>query len=774
MIRLGWRLALAGGRESAVAIGLTALAVALGTAFLLFALSFEPAMATRYDHAAWRDTPGFVDAETADEGLMISRTDDHVLGRPLSRMDVAALSSDAPVPPGLPRVPGPGEAFVSPALASLIEMLPADELGDRFGPVVGTIGPVGLRAPDELAAVVGRDPEALRADGARIVTRFDGAGEIPMPPDPLMRILVVIAVIGALAPVAVFVGSASRLAAARREQRLAAVRLVGGTPRQVAVFAAVEALAATVPGALGGVVLFLLLRPAIALVPLDQATWFVEAIAPPIGPAVALLALVQVVGLVAAIVALRRVNISPLGVRRRERPRPLGRLRLVPLAASLAVLALGVLLAATASANGQGVLNEQLWLIGGGFFGTIVGIALAGPWITALVGRALALVAGGPAGILAGRRLADDPRAAFGAIGGVVMAVFVGSAYLSIASFATSVAPMEERLAVDPHVLLATVPGDGFGTDSALAELRAVEGVETVAVVREVGLEAEDGVLQLGVVADCEALVAVLSVRDAACTDALVHTVAGIRPVTDAAVTTARYLGPASGQSPIQTEDVRLRVSEDAVAPYTRAAVERENAFELPAIIVEPEAFADGGAALPVTRIAVATDGSPGAIERARTAVQVALPTSVVRTVSEAANDGAAMVIELGRVVSLGIIVAMLLAGASLAISVTTGVVERQRPFALLRLAGMPIGRLRAVLVLEAAAPLVTVAALSAVLGSAVAQLLLRASPNLGAPLPDLGVAALLAVAVAGALAVVLAALPLVDRVTATEATRFE
>ena len=58
MIRLGLRLVVAGGRSSAVVIGLTALAVAFGTAILLFALSFEPALATRYNHAAWRDTPG--------------------------------------------------------------------------------------------------------------------------------------------------------------------------------------------------------------------------------------------------------------------------------------------------------------------------------------------------------------------------------------------------------------------------------------------------------------------------------------------------------------------------------------------------------------------------------------------------------------------------------------------------------------------------------------------------------------------------------------------
>ena len=194
----------------------------------------------------------------------------------------------------------------------------------------------------------------------------------------------------------------------------------------------------------------------------------------------------------------------------------------------------------------------------------------------------------------------------------------------------------------------------------------------------------------------------------------------------------------------------------------------------MPAVIIEPAAFADGGAALPTTRMAIRTDGDPQTIERVRTAVQVALPTSVVRTVSEAASDGAAVIVELGRVVSLGVIVAMLLAGASLAIAVISGLVERRTPFALLRLAGMPLARLRAVLVMEAAAPLAAVAALSAVLGTVVAQVVIRSIPTREVPPPDIGVAGLLTVATLGAIAVVLAVMPMVGRITGAEANRFE
>ena len=53
-----------------------------------------------------------------------------------------------------------------------------------------------------------------------------------------------------LFPVLVFIGTATRLSAARREQRFAAMRLVGATPRQISVVAAVESTVAAVAGTL--------------------------------------------------------------------------------------------------------------------------------------------------------------------------------------------------------------------------------------------------------------------------------------------------------------------------------------------------------------------------------------------------------------------------------------------------------------------------------------------------------------------------------------------
>ena len=129
---------------------------------------------------------------------------------------------------------------------------------------------------------------------------------------------------------------------------------------------------------------------------------------------------------------------------------------------------------------------------------------------------------------------------------------------------------------------------------------------------------------------------------------------------------------------------------------------------------------------------------------------------------------------EFGRVVGLGLIGTLVLAGCSLAVAVTTSVLERRRQFALLRSAGMPVSRLRALVLLQAGAPLLAVAAFSAVLGIAVAQLILRLATVDAVPWPDPSLALILGASLIGALAVVALMLPPLERLTRPETARAE
>ena len=82
---------------------------------------------------------------------------------------MAATGPTSPVPPGLPRDPGPGQYYASPALASLLRGTPADELADRYpGRLAGTIGDAALPSPDSLYIIIGhtaaqlaRTPDAI-------------------------------------------------------------------------------------------------------------------------------------------------------------------------------------------------------------------------------------------------------------------------------------------------------------------------------------------------------------------------------------------------------------------------------------------------------------------------------------------------------------------------------------------------------------------------------------------------------------------------------------
>jgi hypothetical protein len=176
MIRLGLRLTLQGGREAAIRLALTAIAVALGVGLLLITLAGINALIAQNDRSAWLNTgiggPGAAGQVTrsADPLWWVLTTDQYgSLG--IDRVDLAATGPRSPIPPGIPSLPGPGQYYVSPALSKLLSTAPAAQLGDRFpGYRIGTIGPAALPAPDSLIIVIGHAPGQL--------AKVPGAGQV--------------------------------------------------------------------------------------------------------------------------------------------------------------------------------------------------------------------------------------------------------------------------------------------------------------------------------------------------------------------------------------------------------------------------------------------------------------------------------------------------------------------------------------------------------------------------------------------------------------------
>ena len=176
-----------------------------------------------------------------------------------------------------------------------------------------------------------------------------------------------------LFPVLIFIATATRLAAARREQRFAAMRLVGATPRQISVVAAAEGCIAAAVGVVGGIGLFFLGRPALAAVPFSGKPFFPADLSLQWSQ-IALVAVgVPVAAALAAGLALRRVRISPLGVSRRAAPPPPSAWRLATLGAGVALFVAG-LLATTHKSIGSPAYPGLLIVM--------IGIVIAGPWLT--------------------------------------------------------------------------------------------------------------------------------------------------------------------------------------------------------------------------------------------------------------------------------------------------------------------------------------------------------------------------------------------------------
>jgi len=185
---------------------------------------------------------------------------------------------------------------------------------------------------------------------------------------------------------------------------------------------------------------------------------------------------------------------------------------------------------------------------------------------------------------------------------------------------------------------------------------------------------------------------------------------------------------------------------------------------------------ADGTEPGSLLMLVMRTDGQVESIERARTLLQVQLPNGQrPYTVAELSAADESLVRVLERMVTVGVMLCLVIAGCSLAVSIAGGLVERKRPLSLLRLTGMPLQRLYRAVILEAAVPLTLAAIVSSLAGFLVAGLMLATTSQpfpLAAPGWDYCLMVL--GGLAAAMAVVCATLPLLGRVTEPLTVRME
>lgn len=750
MIRLGLRLTLNGGRDALGRLLVTATAVALGVGMLLIALAGINAVNSQNARYAWLETSNAVNPPTTPGGSTSAAattadpvwwllTADQFDGRLIGRVDVAATGPHSPVPPGITHLPGPGQFYASPAMATLLHSTPSAQLGDRFGgQEIGTIGRSALPAPDSLLIVIGHTPAELShvpgvshvtsistttpssCNGSCYFIGIDASG---------IDLVLSIAAAAILFPVLIFIGIATRLSAARREQRFAAMRLVGATPRQISVISAVESTVASAAGTVAGFGLFFLMRPLLAPIPFTGSPFFLSDLSLNLTDILCVAIGVPVAAAVAARLALRRVQISPLGVSRRVTPRAPRAYRLIPVFAGLAELTYFVYAGRPSTTPGQ----VQAFMTG--ILLVMAGLIYAGPWLTMVGSRVMARRTSRADVLIAARRLSDNPKSAFRSISGLVLALFVTSVAIGvIASINANQAGPRAGVQASSTLVdrFNTFSGAGASSESIpsfpeplQSTLLSIPGVRAVTLVHTDPDQTSFGP-PTGTVS---------------CAD-LVRT-------------------PALGRCPAGAEAV-------ALPPYWGGS-------DVNPVWPAADISATALASRPVVELAVATDGSTAAIERARTVLHTAYPylyspvtiaEDIAQNPSTKRNDG------YQRLADVVILASLPIAGCSLAVSVVAGLTDRKRPFSLLRLTGAPLSLLRRVVAMESAVPLLAIAVISIATGFLSAGLFVHSQLGYSLEAPGVSYYVIVVAGLLASLGVIASTMPMLNRMTGPEVAR--
>ncbi|GIH93405.1 hypothetical protein ACFFMN_01065 [Planobispora siamensis] len=250
--------------------------------------------------------------------------------------------------------------------------------------------------------------------------------------DGMMRPGTMTALVLLTAPALAFVYQVSRLAAATRQRRLAALRLAGATPGETRLLGAYETGRSALLGALAGAAVYLPVNLAAQWIFNERVSPLPVPYVPGAGssvPAVPLplvaaaIVLVTAGGVLSGLAAGRHVVASPLEVVRRARltrPRALDLL--------LVVAGAGLVFAGFNVVEMDPIWRSGVYVIGAGACVLVFGLVLATTWVIRAAARSAGRRAGSAETLLSARMVEADPRAWARALSVVGLTVFLGSA----------------------------------------------------------------------------------------------------------------------------------------------------------------------------------------------------------------------------------------------------------------------------------------------------------------------------------------------------------
>ena len=361
-----------------------------------------------------------------------------------------------------------------------------------------------------------------------------------------------------------------------------------------------------------------------------------------------------------------------------------------------------------------------------------------------------------PGALIAARRLADNPRAAFRAVSGLVLALFITT--VAVAVITTQDAKDGSRRSAAPP------PPASWWTTWPASHCPSAHGrtKPTVAAPRQLPASLLTRLSRIDGVRGVIAVRADRTLTDPATQSARL-------PAVPAGLVSCAQLAPRSRPRPLP----RRRSGGGVPAVPEQAPPARTSTGSPGRPATSPPA---SWAASP-DGIDIATNGSQPAVEQARTVLENAnaYPTlGAPYTLGELSTTQNAVNNAYQQLADVVILASLPIAGCTLAAAIAAGLADRKRPFSLLRLTGARLSMLRRVVALESAVPLLAVAAVA--IGTGFSASAMFASVQLQHPLVAPGAAyyLLTAAGIGAALGIIAATFPLLRRITGPEAARNE
>ena len=255
-----------------------------------------------------------------------------------------------------------------------------------------------------------------------------------------------------LTPLFTLGASAARLSARRRDDRLATLRLLGASTRQLTLYTMLDSVIYAAVGFVLGFIVYLILVLPFGMLRFQNI---------PLGPENMLLPLpiVLVCGFVSLIIAatsslfgLSKVTISPLGVRTRSDKPSLGKRTLILGGVLLVVGFIGAIASQVImnlAADSMGANGFVLVLVIAIMFGlpillTMLAVDLIGGFVVGLYARIRVRTARTPATLLAYRSILESPRTAWRQVSGVAMTTFIAAFMGPILGMVNSASGVDE------------------------------------------------------------------------------------------------------------------------------------------------------------------------------------------------------------------------------------------------------------------------------------------------------------------------------------------